>query len=230
MPGTLTGLLIFVAMLIPGFIHYSWRRRLVPMSSDSPLLETAKLATISLLANIVAVGVFALGRVVWPDALLNPRAFLDDPGAFFANNPGEALLTALAMLVVACGVAWLIAEQPGKLKQIGEWFAPTILVTSAWYEVFEELDDADKYLHVGCTLRDGGFLSGTLSWYSTDTEEGEARGLALGPPFYRRGPGGEADMTGVSRVVLSARDITAMEVSLIDDLSWATEPESEPGV
>lgn len=228
MPGTITGLLVFIAMLIPGFIHYSWRRRLVPMSSDSPLLETAKLVTVSLITNVVAIGVFALGRVIWPEGLLDPQEFLLGPGAFFANNPGETLLTGVGILVIACGLALGIAEQPGPLKQAAEWFAPTILDTSAWYEAFEELNDVDrdKYVHAGCTLRDGGFLSGLLAWYSTDTDEGEARDLALAPPFYRQAHGTEADMTGVSRVVLSARDIIAMEVSLVDE-GWANEQDAQ---
>lgn len=244
MPSTLTGLLIFVALLLPGFVHYSERRRRIPLSQDSALLETTNLVAVSLVADGVAVSLFAIGRWLRPSALLDPREFLSDPGAFVVGHPGLALRTGIGLLAIATATAWLLALQPGPLKRVSQWFAPTIVDSSAWYHVFEQRRDRQdgdvrrisaivpwrrpmrnvnvdpKYVHVGCTLRGGGYVSGIVDWYSTATEESDDRGLVLAPPLSRTSGGNALDVDGVGRIVLAARDIAVMEVTFVDDVSW----------
>ena len=60
MPTTLTGLLIFVALLTPGLLHYIQRRALSDQPQVSALVEAGTLAIISLVTNLIAVGIFGL--------------------------------------------------------------------------------------------------------------------------------------------------------------------------
>jgi hypothetical protein len=49
MPTTLSGLLIFVVLIVPGLTHYVQRRARTPQRTLSPLVETAALITVSTL-------------------------------------------------------------------------------------------------------------------------------------------------------------------------------------
>lgn len=220
MPSSLAGLLIFIALLMPGFVHHTWRRRTVPLRPDSPLLETTNLVTISLVADLAALTLFGVARWIWPSAFLDPAGFLAEPKQFFIENLGAASRTAVGLLFIATLIAWLIAARVPPLRWLATRFDPSIVDVPAWYEVFEALDD--KYVHVGCSMKGGGYISGILAWYSTDTAETDDRSLVLAPPFRRIEADGSVDVSMVGRIVLSARDIEVMEVTYLESLDWET--------
>ena len=201
----------------------------MPLTPDSPLLETVNLVAVSLLADTVALSLFALGRLWRPSAFFDLQRFLMDPSGFLVERPGLTLRTAIGLLLVAIAVAWLLAARPGPLARLVPWFAPTLLDVPAWYHVFEasqeEYLDEPNYVHIGCTLKSGGYISGILAWYSTDTAETDDRNVVLAPPLLRENAEGKAvDMTGVGRVILSAREIAVMEVTFVASLDWAESP------
>lgn len=224
MPSSLAGLLIFVMLLVPGFVHHTWRRRTVPLRPDSPLLETANLVTISLVADVTALALFGVARWVRPSAFLDPADFLAAPRQFFIDHLGAASRTAVGLLFLATLIAWLIAARVPPLRWVATRFDPAIVDVPAWYEVFEALDD--KYVHIGCSMKGGGYISGILAWYSTDTDETDDRSLVLAPPFRRIEADGPVDVSMVGRIVLSARDIEAMEVTYLESLDWETNDDS----
>lgn len=224
MPSTLVGLLIFIGLLVPGFVHHTWRRRTVPLRPDSPLLETASLVTISLVADLTALALFGIARWVRPSAFLDPADFLAAPRQFFIDNLGAASRTALGLLILATLVALLIAARVPPLRWLSARFDPAIVDVPAWYEVFEALDD--KYVHVGCSMKGGGYISGVLAWYSTDTDETDNRSLVLAPPFRRLEADGSVDVSRVGRIILAARDIDVMEVTYLESLDWETSDDS----
>jgi hypothetical protein len=69
-------------------------------------------------------------------------------------------------------------------------------------------------------MAEGGYISGIVDWYSTETEESDSRSLVLAPPFHRVTNEGEVDTSRVERMVLSARDIRVMEVTYLTTLEW----------
>lgn len=223
MPSTLVGLLIFVVLMVPGYVHHTWRRRKVPLRPDSPLLETASLVAISLVADVAALALFGIARSIRPSAFLDPAQFVAEPQQFFIDNLGLTSLTAVGLLMVATLVAWLIAARVPPLGWLATRFDPSIFDVPAWYEVFEAHEDA--YVHVACSIKDGGFVAGILAWYSTDTDENDDRSLVLAPPLRRIEDGESVDVSMVGRIVLSARDIETMEVTYLESLDWASEPE-----
>jgi hypothetical protein len=219
MPSTLTGLLIFVALLVPGFVHYTWRRRTVPLRPDSTLVETANLVTVSLLANVLALGLFGIGRAVRPNVFLDPRELIRSPGEFIADNLLAASITGVGLLVTAVGIAWAIAARVRPISKVASWFTPAIVDAPGWFHVFESATP-EQYVHVGCTLAEGGYISGIVDWYSTEVEESDHRSLVLAPPFHRVTGEGEVETSAVERIVLSARDIRVMEVTYLTSLEW----------
>lgn len=219
MPSTLAGLLIFVALLLPGFLHYTWRRREVPLRPESPLAETANLVTVSLVADALAVSLFAVGRIFLPDLLLDPREVLRSPGDFLVENLTTATVTGAALLLVAAVIAWAVAARIWPIDRVASWFSPAIVDAPGWYQVFESALP-DQYVHVGCTMAGGGYVSGIVDWYSTETEEADHRSLVLAPPFHRETTIGEVDTSRVGRLIISARDIVVMEVTYLTSLDW----------
>lgn len=215
MPTTLVGLVIFTSLLTPGFLSYIQRRRLVPTHALSPLVETATLTTVSLLTNVLVLGLFGLIRLTIPAHTPNVGALLHSPGDYalkhlpYVATWGAGLLIASSCLGFAIGArsSWLSHFRVGGLT-------PEIYDVSAWYHLFEA--PPDQRVYVGCDLRGGGYIGGVVDWYSTETVETGDRDLVLGPPLTKVVDGEPKGIDPVERVVISARDITTMYVSYLE--------------
>ena len=218
MPTTLVGLLIFVAFLTPGFLHYIQRRALAPQRSLSPLVETATLTSISLATNAVALLVFGIIRFVIPHHTPDVGALLRLGGDYVIPRFPYVIGWGAGMLALSCALAIAAARWRWFRSSAGRLFTPVIVDSSAWYQVFEEqvVGDGDTPIYVGCDLKDGSYLAGTLAWYSTDTEETGDRDLVLGPPLLRRHEGEQDDLAQFERVVVSAREIQTMYVTWLN--------------
>ncbi len=224
MPTTLGGFLIFVLLLVPGFIHYVQRRSQVPQRSLSPLVETATLATVSVATNAVAISAFGVARIFLPAHSPDIGRLLIEGTGYAAPRLGYLLLWGGAVLAFSSALALALGMRPKWLRAVSTRFAPAIVDVSAWYHVFEE-GPADNFVYVGCDLQDGSYVGGLLEWYSTAVEETADRDLCLAEPLTFR-PVGESeepeaeqsriqDLEGVSRVVVSARDVARMYVSYL---------------
>jgi hypothetical protein len=223
-PTTLGGLVVFVLLLVPGFVHYIQRRQAVPQRSLSPLVETATLATVSLATIAVAAAVFGLARTFLPDHSPDIRRLLVDGMEYAAPRVGYLLVWAGALLLFSSTLALLLAMRLGPLGSLSTRFAPAIVDVSAWYHEFEE-GPPGTFVYLGCDLRDGSYMGGILEWYSTAVEETADRDLALASPITFQPPSeGEEpqaeDLEGVSRVIVSARDVVRIYVSYINE-GWA---------
>jgi hypothetical protein len=231
MPSTLSGLLIFVVVLTPGLLHYIQRRALSDQPQVSALVEAGTLTTVSIVTDLVAVGVFALIRWALPSHTPDPSALLLNGVNYAAPRLGYLILWAAALLALSCVLAILWARRPGVLATM-PIFIPALIDTSAWVYEFEAAPEGTR-VYVGCDLRDGSYIGGYLDWYNTNIEEVSDRDIALVAPItIRRTDGevlatesGEADKEkseGGSQsldfgvVVLSARDIATLYVSYLN--------------
>lgn len=212
MPNTLTGLLIFVVLLIPGILHYIQRRTLSDQPQVSALVEGATLTTISLVTNLLTIGIFASIRWLMPTHTPNISALFLEGMTYAAPRLGYLLSWATALLVISSSMAILWARRPGFLQKIPT-FIPSLIDTSAWIYEFEAAPK-DTRVYVGCDLRDGSYIGGYLDWYNTNVEEVSDRDIALVAPItvLKNNDQPKIDF-GV--VILSARDIAALYVSYV---------------
>jgi hypothetical protein len=216
-PTTIGGLLIFGALLVPGFLHYMQRRSRVPQRSLSPLVETATLTTVSLATNAVSIALFGLIRAMWPKHTPDVRLLFVEGLAYAAPRLGYLLLWGGGILIVSSALAITLAVRPRPIGTLVERFTPAIVDVSAWYHVFDE-GPAEALVYVGCDLRDGSYVGGLLDWYSTEVHETADRDFVIAEPITYRPPDGSEDRTieGFSRLVLSARDVARLYVSYVD--------------
>ena len=230
MPSTVGGLLLFVVFLIPGFVYYIQRRRFVELKSESALIETARLVSVSVVTNLCAFGAFSLARYFLPNHTPNPEAMLRGGASYIDMRPGYLLLWAVALMAVSSVFAFYLA----RLSKAGinlKWFAPDIVNTSAWSRYLGDRNTipANTTPFVGLDLRDGTYVSGYVDWFSTELDEVPDRDLVLAAPITLRKDGKDSEL-GWSRLVVSARDIQRMFVSYVDPPKNDPNPPPTPTV
>lgn len=214
MPSTLTGLLLFVVLLLPGFVFVTIFRRERPERRPSVLQETASIVFASVLSNMIALGGFAAVRVFAPTWTLDVGALLQSPADYFAGHYLSVFAWSSCVLVVACGVAalagWLIDRQP---------VHPSVM--SSWWTLFEYWQP-DTTRHIECLLDDGSYIAGQLGDWNTVAEDSPDRDLILAAPITYRSAGSTKHHSHPASVVcISARRIITMFVSYVDS---ATSP------
>jgi hypothetical protein len=224
MPNSLFGLLLFVVLLVPGFVHASLRRSMVPTRTrTSVFLETTQLVTVSLAVNALVWSVAALLRLHEWIAAHTPdvRLLLDDPRGYAladeSHRLGYVVAWAMVLLAAACGLAVALARRVGPFTLIDRMFSPAIVPTPAWYVAFEERPPAGTAVVVGCQLNDGSYVQGRLDWYSTEAEETADRDLMLGRPLSVLNPAGEELAATMDRIVISARDLSRIDVWFVNE-------------
>lgn len=210
MPTTITGLIIFVAFVTPGFLNYLQRRLLKPQSSRSPLVEIATFFSISFATNIATLGLFSLVRWVSPYHTLDLGALVTNGSVYIRPRIGYVTLWGLVLLITSCCMAVIVAKWPGP---IGRLVTPLIVDTSAWYYLFEKAP-VGALIYLGCDLEDGSYVGGYLYWYNTDPEDGVDRDIILSAPITIRNEQVTKTST-FEQVILSARNISKISVEYV---------------
>jgi hypothetical protein len=216
-PTTLVGLVVAITLLVPGFIHHTQRRARVQQRAASTLVETANLVTVSTLTNGLALALFAVLRAWQPDHTPDVARIFRDGSEYTADQISYLATWGAGLLLLSSALAFLLGARPEWLERFSARFAPTLVDSSAWYQVFEAVPD--KRTYVGCDMRDGSYVGGFLDWYSTELEETADRDLVIAEPITYRPPenGDDREIQGFSRLVISARDIVRLYVSFVDD-------------
>jgi hypothetical protein len=215
-PTNVVGLVIFVAFLTPGFMHATQRRVLVPQNAErSALMETTAIVTVSLATNAVLLIAFGLVRWALPEHTPDVRLLLTSGSDYAVDHLPYVLAWAGGLLVVSCGAALVVARDNRVRRHLTKVFPRVILDTSAWYETFDA--GANSYTHAGLELKDGGgYVSGRVTWFSTELAETGDRAIVLGPPLRLRTDDGVVDLQ-VQRVIVASRDIQRVDVTYISD-------------
>ncbi|MGX1541779.1 DUF6338 family protein [Streptomyces adustus] len=212
MPTTLTGLALFLALLTPGFMYQRRHARDAPAYERSPLAETAGIVLVSVLADGVVAVAFVLFAYLAPDAVPDPTTLRDAAGRPTADALAVALwgtgllglATALAYGLAAVRRADEPAERPGW------WWA--FQAFPAKHRLHEY---RDSRIYVGCQLRDGSYVAGTLQSHSRLSAESGDRDLLLRGEIRLR-PGGatvETVLPDAHVMIVSARDVVWMTVT-----------------
>lgn len=225
MPTTLTGLLLFVVLLLPGFAYAIGKERNSVAQRPTPFRETAAVVAASVVFNLVVLALFAIIRTVWPTATPNVGALIRNAGVYLRGTPGQVGhygqvgMWAAGMLAFAVLLAYLATLPQVRVvaaKALGTY--PHDSTASAWWILFEKWQ-GDRHIHVGCILDDGSFVEGTLGSFSRESDEGPERDLILAAPIRYRPPGEGTDGSPYEcgAVCVSATRIVAMFVSYSDD-------------
>lgn len=216
MPTTLVGLVVFLAFLTPGFLHYIQRRALVPEGPLSPLVETATLTTVSLVTNLAALGVFGLIRFLLPDHTPDIGKLLVPKSTYVRDYPAYILAWSVGVLALSSSLAVILARYESVRRAITARFTPVIFDVSSWYYLFEQAP-SDSFVYVGCLLRDGSYVGGRVDWYSTETKETGDRELVLAPPLVQQQGDDTSELSGVERLIVAARDIVTLRVAFVHE-------------
>ncbi|MBA0127287.1 hypothetical protein H0B56_17185 [Haloechinothrix sp. YIM 98757] len=223
MPSTLTGLLLFVVLLLPGFIFATALRRERPEQRPSPLHETAAIALASVLSELIVLGIFAVIHVLAPEWTPNIRQLIAAPQRYLATSYLLMFTWMVILLVAACATAWIAAilARRRPVHPSGG---------SAWWLLFETFG-RDRDRHVGVMLDDGSYLHGTLSSFNQSEADTADRDLVLMTPITYR-PSGAAETTELDcgAACVSARHIVAMTVAYVPRPATSQSSDSETEV
>lgn len=222
-PSDLTGLLLFVVLLLPGFAYNSIRARRRPDRQLTGLQETVIIVTASLAALAVTGVVFAVIRALLPGVTPDVRAALFRTHAYLQVHYVHAAWWAAAFLAVAiAGAAGVATAQESRWLRRSRYLRglaapPDPSTQSGWWIAFRPGLDAGYQVHVGCTLDDGSYVSGRLRSYSQVAEDTPDRDLVLrGPIMVRpRGVAEAREVPNVTWMTLSARHIVTMAVTYV---------------
>jgi hypothetical protein len=167
-PSDLTGLLLFVILLLPGFAYNSVRARRRPDRQLTALQETVIIVTASLTALAVTGVVFAVIRELLPGVTPDVRAAVFSTHAYLQAHYVQAVWWAVAFLAAAiAGAAGVAAAQESRWLSRSRYLRglaapPDPSTQSGWWIAFRPGLDAGHQVHVGCTLDDGSYVDTVL--------------------------------------------------------------------
>jgi hypothetical protein len=236
MPTTLTGVLLFVVLLLPGFAYQVGKERRGNERTTSVLRETAAVVT----ASVASEG-FVLIATSWLwSRHIDFGRLVREPRKYWHCDPTTIAWWAVGLLAgaiafaylvtlfrgakvprwghrAARGLKWIRIKKRRPIFTAGRWVWRQITFVhpstmSAWGALF---GDAEAFgMLVDIRLTDGAWVSGSLMSYSTVGADTPDRELILGPPIRWRGAKGKnLNSYPVGNVVISARQISAMFVT-----------------
>lgn len=186
-PTTITGIVLFLALLLPGFLFITLRERHRPTRKLSALRETGTVLAATSAAYVpIAVLVVVLAVFV-PSFRSELAAFLSGPGAYAAAHPFRLALAAVATVAAATVVSGSLLSAPRASR-----FIPSS-GGSAWWSLFDidgkvPQEVKVESIEVTATLLDGTTIVGTLHSWSRDGDDHPDRALVLQAPLWQQGP------------------------------------------
>src|ERR1700722_19017522 len=116
MPTTLTGLLLFVVALLPGFAYLVGKERHGTERRLSPFRETVAIVAASVTSELVVLVIFAVIRTIWPSITPNVGALLREGGVYLRGSSGhrghygQFAIWGLSLLTAAVLVAYFATK------------------------------------------------------------------------------------------------------------------------
>lgn len=201
MPTTLTGLLLFVALLLPGFAYLVGKERHGTERRLSPFRETVAIVAASVTSELVVLVVFAVIRTLWPSITPNVGAFLREGGVYLRGGGpghpghyGQFAIWGLGLLTSAVLLAYL-ATKPSIRRHLERLTGPYPhdSTVSAWWVLFERWA-RNRNVELTCMLDDGSAIRGKFGSFNISADDSPDRDLILQKPLYYR-PAGASEET-----------------------------------
>ena len=108
MPTTLSSLLIFVVLLLPGFAYLVGKERHGTERHTSPFRETVAIVAASVTSELTVLGLFAAIRTLFPSWTPDVGAVIrHGGGAYAASHYRSLAILGLILLAASTGLAYL---------------------------------------------------------------------------------------------------------------------------
>lgn len=177
MPGTLSQLVVFVSLGVPGLVWLVVRERRLPRWTRTVLRETAEFVTVSALADAVGLAL-ALG-ILASVSSLHPTALLADPAEYYRSEPvlsATWLGLGLVIATILSALAAIVSRvEPrlvrGRRNNFPPWyfaFRPKPPPTTSGYDGVLEIDPHEPSTLVVCRLDDGTEIAGLAGPYADE--------------------------------------------------------------
>lgn len=212
MPSSLPGVVVFLALLAPGFLYVLLDEGQRPQPKVSVFRETVRVVVASVGAFSIALLVFAVVRWTWPWLTIDVRRFLKQPNAYVQNNHERFFVAALALVAIAMSVAYLVGRFCGPLLQ--KVISADLVDESSWMHAFElekGLEERGYVAVATCYLTSGQTVRGVVESYAVDPIETQDRGLVLLAPLVV-GDLASPTLLPAGRAVLTGHDIDWIHV------------------
>jgi hypothetical protein len=212
-PTTLTGILLLLILLLPGFVFVTLRERHQPTRKLSIFRETSVVLAATTASYFLPALLTGVLVVCWPAFRSEVAAGLSNPANYASHHAFR--LTGATLIWVLSGTGIGAALGTKRL-------APFLLGTpggSAWWKLFEPNPRpvmGEFSTEVTATLDDGAVITGTLYSWNRDAEDGPDREFTLQPPLWLQGPEQEEFIElDAAAITLSARVIRYLTVRYI---------------
>jgi hypothetical protein len=142
MPTTLSSLLIFVVLLLPGFAYLVGKERHGTERHTSPFRETVAIVAASVTSELTVVGLFAAVRAAFPSWMPDVGALIRHGGGTYATSHYRSLAALrLILLGASAGLAYLVTIPSARrvfarVPVIGAY--PHDSTVSGWWVLFEK--------------------------------------------------------------------------------------------
>src|SRR5579859_6539839 len=119
MPTTLTGLVLFVVALLPGFAYLVGKERNGTERHASPFRESVAVIAASIVSEIAVLSILAVVRSLWPTGTPDVGALVRNGSAYMHDHYAKVAAWGVGMLALAIVVAYL-ATLP-RLRRVLTW-------------------------------------------------------------------------------------------------------------
>lgn len=230
-PTTLTSLLIFVVLLLPGFAYLVGKERNGTERHASPFRETVAVAAASVTSEITVLIAFAIIRWILPSRTPDVGALIRNAGAYLRGTstaPGHYVQVAVWAIVLlafaTAGAYWAanakVRRAIERLPLTGEYPHPSTV--SAWWLLLEDWPRDKADVQVTCALDDGSAVQGMLRTFNNSADDSPDRELILGKPIRIRLPGAPGMIDyNAGYACVSAAKIVTMFASHVQPVSPA---------
>jgi small nuclear ribonucleoprotein (snRNP)-like protein len=202
-PSTVTGLVVFLAGVGPGYLYVRVAERWRPYRERTTVREAAEIVVSGSLATLVGV-VVALVVTRLTGVLPDREAFVHDAGRYLVFHPARVGLLLLIVLLVSYGLAYALARySPGRGAEV--------FPDSGWYGAFERNLPEGHGIVATVELRDGRALAGVVRAFTAEPTPVDDRELMLmasfGGPMMARTPAGVVTAVPDQLVLLRGDEI-----------------------
>lgn len=223
---TITGILLLLILLLPGFVFVTLRERHQPARKLSVFRETSVVLAATTASYLIPAAITVVLVLTWPTFRNQVAAGLSSPTTYVTEHAFRTSIAAAAWVATGIGIGALLGTKR---------LAPILIGTpggSAWWKLFDpdrRLVDGDFSTEVTATLDDGAVITGTLFSWNRDAEDGPDREFILQPPLWLQGPHSteavELEVAAISISAHTVRYITVRYVVADDD---STSPSESP--
>ena len=204
-PTSVTGLLLLVAVLAPGYLWVLYTERRFVRPNRTGIQEVAELLVVGVVATTSA-AVSLLGVAELFDKAPTLAELAKQRGSYFEAHPWLTVIGVSVVVLLACLGSWFVAWLMFRKQEAN------ISHTSAWHRTLG-VGAKDQPVRVAVDLKDGRTVEGYVWVY--DLETSDSRSIALQRPIkvrVERDGSYQEFHQKVDRVVVEASSISTIWV------------------